>query len=323
MSETAVTLSEEPGAITAQTMESVVMGGDLSVLTPLQRVIYYRKVCESIGLNPLTKPFEYIRLNNKLTLYALKGCADQLRSLPHNKVSIYRLDKEVIGDIYAVTAYARTADGRTDSDLGTVAVKGLAGDALANAMLKATTKAKRRVTLSICGLGWLDESEVETIPERQSVHVDMDTGAIEDVPPKPPDLRAERIAELKRTAAQRGLNSDQLKGFIQSELGKAPTALTSADADALIAKLTAHQDADDGETIPFDGDESPIAPRDDLLKRWAVAWSDAIRLFKAGTWPEVSSPKPQPVHQFDDEALAEAVKGLEQQVAEAELAVAK
>ncbi len=26
------------------------------------------------------------------------------------------------------------------------------------------TKAKRRVTLSICGLGWLDETEVESIP---------------------------------------------------------------------------------------------------------------------------------------------------------------
>jgi hypothetical protein len=34
----------------------------------------------------------------------------------------------------------------------------------ANTILKAITKAKRRVTLSICGLGWLDETEVEDIP---------------------------------------------------------------------------------------------------------------------------------------------------------------
>ena len=33
-----------------------------------------------------------------------------------------------------------------------------------NAKLKAITKAKRRVTLSICGLGFLDETEIETIP---------------------------------------------------------------------------------------------------------------------------------------------------------------
>jgi hypothetical protein len=34
----------------------------------------------------------------------------------------------------------------------------------ANTILKAVTKAKRRVTLSICGLGFLDETEVEDIP---------------------------------------------------------------------------------------------------------------------------------------------------------------
>jgi hypothetical protein len=39
----------------------------------------------------------------------------------------------------------------------------LKGDALANALMKAETKAKRRVTLSIAGLGWLDETELETV----------------------------------------------------------------------------------------------------------------------------------------------------------------
>jgi hypothetical protein len=52
----------------AQLMESVLLGGDLSKLSPAQRVVYYQRVCESIGLNPLTKPFDYINLNGKLTL---------------------------------------------------------------------------------------------------------------------------------------------------------------------------------------------------------------------------------------------------------------
>ena len=42
----------------------------------------------------------------------------------------------------------------------------LTGDALANALMKAETKAKRRATLSLCGLGFLDETEIETIPEK-------------------------------------------------------------------------------------------------------------------------------------------------------------
>ena len=40
---------------------------------------------------------------------------------------------------------------------------------LANAFLKSETKAKRRVTLSICGLGLLDESEVDSIPAEAKV----------------------------------------------------------------------------------------------------------------------------------------------------------
>jgi len=52
-----------------------------------------------------------------------------------------------------------------DEDMGFAAVGNIKGDALGNAMLKAVTKAKRRVTLSICGLGMLDETEVASIPE--------------------------------------------------------------------------------------------------------------------------------------------------------------
>jgi len=48
-----------------------------------------------------------------------------------------------------------------------VPIQGLKGLDLANAFLKCETKAKRRVTLSICGLNMLDETEVDDIPARQ------------------------------------------------------------------------------------------------------------------------------------------------------------
>ncbi|MDQ3831524.1 MAG: hypothetical protein M3361_19940 [Candidatus Tectomicrobia bacterium] len=54
---------------------------------------------------------------------------------------------------------------REDESTGAVSVGNLRGDALANALMKCETKAKRRVTLSIAGLGWLDETEIETIPQ--------------------------------------------------------------------------------------------------------------------------------------------------------------
>lgn len=143
-------------------IEKVLVNGDLSGLTEKQRIEYYGAVCRSVGLNPLTKPFEYIKLNNKLTLYALRAATDQLRSL--HKVSINVTARELIEGVYVVTAKAKNADGREDESTGAVHVLGLKGEPLANAYMKAETKAKRRVTLSICGLGLLDETEVETIP---------------------------------------------------------------------------------------------------------------------------------------------------------------
>jgi hypothetical protein len=101
-------------------------------------------------------------LNGKTLLYARKDATDQLRTL--RKVSITRLEREQLGDLLVVTASAMTADGRTDSSIGAVNVKGLQGEALANALMKAETKSKRRVTLSLCGLGMLDEAEVDSIP---------------------------------------------------------------------------------------------------------------------------------------------------------------
>jgi hypothetical protein len=61
-----------------------------------------------------------------------------------------------------------------------VPIKGLAGPLLANAMMKAVTKSKRRVTLSICGLGgYLDETELDTLPpDTKVVDVNPGTGEI-------------------------------------------------------------------------------------------------------------------------------------------------
>lgn len=140
----------------------VLVNGNLSVLTPNERVDYYNRVCGSLGLNPMTSPFAFITLNNKLTLYATKACTDQLRQI--HGVSVSEPHISQIGDMYSVAVTATDRSGRQDSDMGIVTVKGLTGENLANAMLKAVTKAKRRVTLSICGLGMLDETEIEDIP---------------------------------------------------------------------------------------------------------------------------------------------------------------
>jgi hypothetical protein len=152
-------------------LEKVVIHGDLAKLSPEERVAYYARVCESLGLNPLTRPIDYILLNGRLTLYANRSAADQLRNL--HGISIEIVSQQQVGDLYVVHVRARDREGRVDEDLGVVPIKGLSGDALANAILKAITKAKRRVTLSIAGLGWLDETETETIPGAQPVQAEL------------------------------------------------------------------------------------------------------------------------------------------------------
>jgi hypothetical protein len=85
-------------AIPPEVMEKVVIGGDLSELTAAQRADYYTAVCRSLGLNPLTKPFEFLTLNGKLRLYALRDCTDQLRRL--HGISNYITNRERLSDIY-------------------------------------------------------------------------------------------------------------------------------------------------------------------------------------------------------------------------------
>ena len=150
---------EKPAELAAIKTDAVLIQGDLSTLSEDQRSAYYLKVCESLGLNPHTQPFEFIPLGGKLKLYATRACSDQLRKL--HGVSIQILSRELVEDIYTVTARAEDMTGRTDESCGVVSLKGLMGEARSNKIMCAETKAKRRVTLSICGLGWLDETEVE------------------------------------------------------------------------------------------------------------------------------------------------------------------
>ena len=146
----------------SQALGQVLVGGDLSRLSPEDRMLYYTNICESLGLNALTRPLDYITLNGKMTLYAKRDCTDQLRKI--NGVSINIVSREVVEDCYIVTARAIDKNRRSDESIGAVPIGSLKGEARSNAMMKAETKAKRRVTLSICGMGLLDETEVSNGP---------------------------------------------------------------------------------------------------------------------------------------------------------------
>ncbi len=146
----------------AALFEKVMLKSDLQGLTPVETVQHIKNVCDSLGLNPLTNPIEVIEFQGKKKLYFRKDATEQLRVI--KKVSVKIKETKIVDDLYIVIAEASTPEGRTDSSTGAVVIGTLKGEAKANAIMKAETKAKRRVTLSICGLGFMDESEIESVP---------------------------------------------------------------------------------------------------------------------------------------------------------------
>lgn len=159
---------------TAKVVESLVVRGDLSGLSPTDRARYYIKACNDLGLNPTAQPFAFLRLNGKEILYATRGATDQL-------AKIHRVNREVIDGpkvidlagtklVFCVVK-ASLPDGRVETATATVPL----ADPV-NVLMKCETKGKRRATLSILGLGVLDECELETIPagaQEPGSHVDL------------------------------------------------------------------------------------------------------------------------------------------------------
>jgi hypothetical protein len=263
MSELATTTARPGGEI----IEAVVTKGDLARLTPEEKTRYYVEVCRSVGLNPFTKPLEYIQLSGRLTLYAKREAADQLRQI--HGISLEIVSQRTEGDLLVVHVRARDKAGRQDEDFGAVSIAGLKGEARANAMLKGITKAKRRVTLSIAGLGFLDETEIEDFPAAQkepvSVAVDLDAFVAAEQPPAPDDRETARIVAQQGTGAFRAWwqavpreRREKLREHLADyeELAKAADRLSDATEPPPpvtdhLADLLGEVPADDGLYIPL------------------------------------------------------------------------
>jgi len=175
-------------ATRGKVIDSIVLRGDLSGLGPGERAKFYVQMCEGLGLNPTSQPFAFLRLNGKEILYATRGATDQLAAM-------HRVNREIIDGpkvidlggqklVYCV-AKATMPNGRTETAIATLPLADPA-----NVLMKAETKAKRRVTMSILGLSLLDEMELETIPasaQEPGAGVDLTSAArrVDDAPQLP------------------------------------------------------------------------------------------------------------------------------------------
>jgi len=147
----------------------LILQGDLSKLSANDKVRYYNGYCERMGLDPFTKPFDILRLNGREVLYCTRSGTQQLNKLHKVSHLITSRDTNAEAGVYIVTSKASLPDGRCTESIGAVNIAGLKGEAYANAIMKAETKAKRRATLDLLGLGVLDETEAESIPNATTV----------------------------------------------------------------------------------------------------------------------------------------------------------
>lgn len=210
----------------AKTVENLLLKGDLSGLSEKERVEYYLGVCHSLGLNPATKPFGYISFKGQLKLYAQKDCTEQLRKI--HGVSVVESKTEFHTDCVIVTVKVQDREGRYDIDMGLVNTLNLKGEDFANAVMKAQTKAKRRATLSICGLGILDESETDTIGKYETVPI-QDNVIEEEV--KEIDYKK----ELKKYLNDWKVSNDEIVLFMKKFFGS--EKISQEQAKSLIEEI--------------------------------------------------------------------------------------
>jgi hypothetical protein len=238
-------------------INSLVLKGDTSKLTDPEKIQYYNAVCKSLGLNPATRPFEFLNFqatedqvdNNgkvikkgkegKEVLYPNKNCAEQLRMQRGVSLSGAKFTFEADRAIVIAEVTAKTRDGRQDTDFGIV--DRTSGKdkwlSLGDAMMKATTKAKRRVTFSLLGLGFLDqlaEAAEEGNVEILSVE-DMTLSQLHGVEyMKPEDFNA--IAEMAKAA---GLSKQAFTNYLFSKYpGRTRGEIPAEDFDAICADLS-------------------------------------------------------------------------------------
>lgn len=192
---TGIAVRESNNSDASSALESLLAAGDMKRLTTKQRIAYYRQVCADTGLNPLTQPFEFVTLQGKMVMYARKEAASQLSRIHGVTTEIVELTRIPELKILLCKVRASNAAGRFVDDVGAVAFGDkLTGDLAAIEYMKVVTKGKRRAILSFCGLGMLDESELDAIPGARIVAMDqpVETAHVKDTAPDAPKIESRR-----------------------------------------------------------------------------------------------------------------------------------
>lgn len=193
---------------TDEVLLSLVTTNNWKDLSPAHRLAGMKAKCQALGIDPMTGPFEFIEFKTgTVTLYPTKSCTDQLRMKHGVTVRITESGWDADAKLFFAKAVATDRHGREDEDEAWLDQGGLTP---ANARMKVITKVKRRVTLSICGLGAIADiaDEFDDSSTGVRIHANQATGAIEGGTRKPDANDWRRLHAVGR---ERGLDHDDLK----------------------------------------------------------------------------------------------------------------
>lgn len=228
----------------AQKILQLVVHGNLAGLSPEQKVTYYQMRCDALGLDWRTKPFAYVKRDGVESLYLLAEGAHQLRA---NR-GIHPLgapDLQFHDDHVIVTVTMVDRDGRKETDIGVVALAGLRGQAYGDAIMKAVTKARRRCTLALCGLGAemvLDGDEIDVSWEPVPDEIDEQRAAMRAYNRSISGPRMPTSRLFKRfwaTAREHGWHDDEVHGCIFEQWGhESVNQITHDQMHELINRMT-------------------------------------------------------------------------------------
>lgn len=272
----------------ASALSHILGTGDLAKLTDEERVGHYLDVCQSLGLNPRTRPFDWIEFydpetkGKKLTLYPNRSCAEQLRR--QHQISIKVVRREPVGELFVVEVEGTTPTGRIGTASKYVSVLDrqgarLRGNQLANAYMKAETGAFRRLTFSMVGMA--SPPDMEELSRPKVVIVDG-TGRVIDNPTQEqkalaadPDLAMVIGEPTYETVGRPG------DGPLTGHASQAPRADELERPQEPRRKVSLHCDADKWRAAYFgataDTDLETAQGRRDFMRNYTASWSENLR----------------------------------------------
>jgi hypothetical protein len=168
-------------------VESQLAYHSIGTMTEEERRRFILSLCASLRIVPIGTelPIDIIQVENDFgapveKLYFRKGAADQL-AVNHNVSfsTVQRPSEAIVHGVHVIVASERASlpTGRGLDEEGVVPTpiqqRGMSDEqyvlSVANAMMHAKTKARRRAVLALLGLGFVDESELHSMRVRRPV----------------------------------------------------------------------------------------------------------------------------------------------------------